>query len=101
MPVIKSAKKKLRQDKKRTLQNKRIENLLKEIVKKAQKNPSDENIKKAISVVDKAIKKKIIHKNKGARIKSSLSRLLTKAKPKLDKKPKTETKKKEVKQKPS
>lgn len=78
MPVIKSAKKKLRQDKKRTLQNKSLENLFKKMVKEAQKNPSKENIQKAVSVVDKAAKKNIIHKNKAARIKSSLSKLLIK-----------------------
>mgnify|MGYP001573026080 CR=1 FL=1 len=82
MPVIKSAKKKLRQDKKRALRNKNLKNLFKKMVKMAQKNPSEENIKKAISVVDKAGKKNIIHKNKASRIKSSLSKLLGK-KPKL------------------
>ncbi|MEK7534157.1 MAG: 30S ribosomal protein S20 [Patescibacteria group bacterium] len=84
MPVIKSAKKKLRQDKKRTLQNKSIENLFKKMVKEAQKNPSEENIKKAVSVVDKMAQKNTIHKNKASRIKSTLSKLSAK-KPKLPK----------------
>ena len=75
MPVIKSAKKKLRQDKKRTIRNKSVENLFRKMVKKAQKNPTNANIQKAVSTVDKAVKKKIIHKNKAARIKSSLSKL--------------------------
>lgn len=75
MPVIKSAKKKLRQDRKRTLRNKNQQNLFKKMVKLAQKNPSEENIKKAVSAVDKAAKKNIIHKNKAARIKSTLSKL--------------------------
>lgn len=78
MPVIKSAKKKLRQDKKRTLHNKSLENLFKKMVKEATKNPSEANIKKAVSAVDKAAKKNIIHKNKASRIKSSLSKLLGK-----------------------
>jgi small subunit ribosomal protein S20 len=79
MPVIKSAQKKLRQDKRKTLQNKKLENLFKKMVNIAQKNPSEENIKKAVRAVDKAAKKKIIHKNKAARIKSTVSKLLKKA----------------------
>lgn len=78
MPVIKSAKKKLRQDRRKTLQNKSLENFFKKMVKIAQKKPSKENIQKAVSVVDKAAKKNIIHKNKAARIKSSLSKLIVK-----------------------
>jgi len=78
MPVIKSAKKKLRQDIKRELQNKSLKNLFKKMVKMAQKNPSEENIKKAVSVVDKMAQKNIIHKNKASRIKSTLSKLSAK-----------------------
>lgn len=76
MPIIKSANKKLRQDKKRTLRNKRLESLFKKMVKDAKKNPSKENLQKAASITDKAAKKNIIHKNKAARIKSSLSKLV-------------------------
>ena len=45
MPVIKSAKKKLRVDRKRTSANKKIENLLRLTIKKAQRKPSEKNIK--------------------------------------------------------
>lgn len=76
MPVIKSAKKKLRQDKKRTAQNKTVRNLLKNLVKKAKKKPSEKAIREASKIADKAAKKHIIHKNKAARIKSTLSKLL-------------------------
>ncbi len=78
MPVTKSAKKKLRQDKKRTLENKKIKNLLRDAIKKARKNPSEKNIIQATKLIDKAVKKYIIHKNKAARLKSSLSKLLSK-----------------------
>ena len=95
MPVIRSAKKKLRQDRKRTLGNKRLENLLKKVVKEAKKNPSEKSIRKAVSMVDKAASKNIIHKNKAARIKSNLSKLLSKktklSKRKQVKKPKQKT----------
>lgn len=77
MPVTKSAKKKFRQDKRKTLQNKNLENLFKKMIKMAQKNPTEENIKKAVIHVDKSAKKNIIHKNKAARIKSTLYKLLS------------------------
>jgi len=76
MPVTKSAQKKLRQDKRKTLQNKNLENLFKKMVKEAKKNPRVENIKKAVSAVDKSAKKNIIHRNKAASIKSTLYKLL-------------------------
>lgn len=78
MPVTKSAKKKFRQDKKRKLQNKKVEDNFKDLIKKAIKKPSSESVKKTISAVDKAVKNNIIHKNKAARIKSKLNQLLNK-----------------------
>lgn len=77
MPVIKSAKKKLRKDKKRELQNKILKNLFQKTLKQAEKNPSEANIRKAVKIIDKIAKKNIIHKNKAARIKSKLSKLIT------------------------
>ncbi len=81
MPVIKSAKKKLRQDKKRTAQNKKVKDTLKDVIKKAKKSPSEKTVKEAVKIIDKAAKQNIIHKNKAARIKSALSKLLTKKSP--------------------
>lgn len=80
MPIIKSAKKKLRKDKKRTVQNQERENNLKDIVKKVTKNPSEKLLREAVSIVDKATKRNIIHKNKASRIKSKLAKLLAKPK---------------------
>lgn len=76
MPVIKSAKKKLRQDKKRTAQNRRVKNILQTLIKKAEKTQSEAAVKIATQAADKAAKHNIIHKNKAARIKSALSKLL-------------------------
>lgn len=76
MPVIKSAKKKLRQDKGRTARNKVVEDTMKSLLKKARKSPTAENIRLAVQATDKAAKKYIIHKNKAAHVKSSLSRLV-------------------------
>jgi small subunit ribosomal protein S20 len=81
MPVIKSAKKKLRKDRKREVINKNLKNLFKKNIKLAEKNPSEANVRKAVKIVDKIAKKNIIHKNKASRIKSKLSRLLAGKKP--------------------
>ena len=81
MPVIKSAKKKLRKDRKREIVNKNLKNLLKKNIKLAEKNPSETNIRKAVKIIDKTAKKNIIHKNKAARIKSKLAKLLAGKKP--------------------
>lgn len=80
MPVIKSAKKKLRQDKKRTAQNDKFVDAMKASVKEARRKPTAENIKKAFSATDKAAKKFVVHKNKAARLKAALAKLLAPAK---------------------
>lgn len=74
MPVIKSAKKKLKQDKKRTVANKAVKDLLKKTVKELNKIKNEKTLKEAFSIIDKAAKKNLIHKNKASRLKSSLSK---------------------------
>lgn len=81
MPAIKSAKKKLRQDKKRQLKNKHVKDAFKLAVKKAKATPTEKTVQEAFSASDKAAKIGIIHNNKAGRIKSSLSKLLTKKQP--------------------
>ena len=81
MPVIKSAKKKLRKDRKKEIVNKNLKNLFKKNIKLAERNPSEVNVKKAVKIIDKIAKKNIIHKNKAARIKSKLAKLLAGKKP--------------------
>jgi small subunit ribosomal protein S20 len=76
MPVIKSAKKKLRKDKKITAENKHLKSLLKSTIKQAEKKPTEASVKKAIKIIDKITKKKILHKNKASRIKSRLSKTI-------------------------
>ena|SRR5437660_412081 len=77
MPLIKSAKKKLRQDKKRTKRNKSTKDFFKEVLKNARKDPTTESLRLAVKITDKSVKKNLIHKNKAARIKSALSKLLS------------------------
>ncbi|MCL5746849.1 MAG: 30S ribosomal protein S20 [Patescibacteria group bacterium] len=76
MPVIKSAIKKLRQDKKREKINKKMRDFLKTAIKKTRKNPSMSSVRDTVSLVDKASKKHILHKNKAARIKSQLAKIV-------------------------
>lgn len=74
MPIIKSAIKKLRQDKKREKQNDLKRVILKNLVNKAKKASSVKNVQAAFSALDSAVKNNLIHKNKAARIKSRLSK---------------------------
>jgi small subunit ribosomal protein S20 len=80
MPVIKSAKKALRRDKRRALVNERIKEKVKAILKKTRKNPQKKNLKEAFAFLDRAAKKKVIHKNKANRLKSRLTKLAKKKK---------------------
>lgn len=77
MPVIRSAQKKLRADKIKEKRNNNLRNLLKKTLKLARKNPTPANLSKATKILDKLAKRKIIHKNKAARIKSTLSKIVT------------------------
>jgi len=97
MPIIKSAKKKLRQDKKRQLDNKKIKNTYKSVLKAAKEKPTPKAIEQAFSAIDKAAKKGIIHENKAARLKASVSKATvqptTKVKASVKSKKKTTVKK--------
>lgn len=78
MPIIKSAKKKLKQDIARQKHNQVTKNNYKEAAKKAVNSHKNEDIRKAISLINKAAKNNIIHKNKASRLTSKLSKLVTK-----------------------
>lgn len=76
MPVIKSAIKKQRQDKVSEKRNDVLRKNLLGAIKKANKTKAVNDVKKAISLVDKSVKNNLMHKNKGARIKSRLAKLV-------------------------
>ena len=84
MPILKSAIKKLKQDKKRTKVNKPYREKYRLAVKAVRANPSLKTLKAVgkAAALDKAAKKKVIHKNKASRLKSRLTRLLKKQKKK-------------------
>lgn len=80
MPIIKSAKKRVKTAAKANLRNAKTKRSLREAIKafgKAVTAGKPEQIakaqKEAISAIDKAAKKNVIHKNKAARQKAQLS----------------------------
>lgn len=93
MPVLESSKKALRVARRKAVTNARVRNLYKEALKKARKNPTEANIKKAYSLFDKAAKTNVIHKNKASRLKSRLAKLANKKAPKEEKPAKKRAKK--------
>jgi len=82
MPIIKSAIKKVRKDKKRTKVNEIYVKAYQATLKKIRKGGSD--AKKLISIfysqVDKAVKHHVIQKNKAIRLKSRVSKKISKKK---------------------
>ncbi|MDP3998435.1 MAG: 30S ribosomal protein S20 [bacterium] len=79
MPVIKSAIKKMRQDNKRRQANRLRKERVKAVIKTARRQPTDKNIRTAISLIDRLTKSDLVHRNKAARLKSQVSRLLVKS----------------------
>ena len=73
MPITKSAKKKLKKDNSREIDNLKLKKVYKKSVKKTRENPNKKNLTESSKVLDKAAKKGIIHKNKAARLKSRLA----------------------------
>ena len=90
MPVTETAKRALRSSKKKGLVNRVLKSRLEIAIRRAKKEKSEKTIKEAVTLTDRAAKRKIIHRNKAARIKSGLSKLLPK---KSSKKPKKSSKK--------
>jgi len=87
MPVTKSAKKALRQSKRRRLINLRRLNKMKNLIKQIRKlilaKKKDEALKllpQAAQAIDKAAKRGVIKKNTAARKKSRLSKAIDKIK---------------------
>ncbi len=77
MPNIKSALKKVRQDKRRAAVNLRLRRRYKEAVKKQRSEPNAENLKRAQKELDKAAKGGVIKKGKSSRLKSRLAKSLS------------------------
>jgi len=89
MSRTKSAKKSLRNAQRKQKHNSQIKQRVKKLIKGARKGKHKE-IKTIFSILDKIASRKIIHKNKAARLKSRLSRFVKQA-------PKQQTKSKSLK----
>jgi len=76
MPIIKSAKKKMRKDKKRTISNALITKEIKGLLKNARREPSVKTFSAVFSKLDKAVKTHLVHANTAARLKSRLAKLV-------------------------
>lgn len=76
MPITKSALKALRQQKRKTAANKPLRTRVKTTADTYKESPTLEKLSSAFSALDRAAKKNILHKNKAARLKSKLSKLL-------------------------
>jgi len=74
MPISLSAKKSLRKSLKNHKDNVSFKDQLKTTVKKFLAKPTNEGLKGVYSVLDKAVKNNIFHKNKSDRLKSNYSK---------------------------
>ncbi|MGP3779793.1 MULTISPECIES: 30S ribosomal protein S20 [Halanaerobium] len=82
MPIIKSAKKRVKITEKKTAQNRewkdRLKNAIKDMEKAVEagdKEAAAEQLKETKKVIDKAVTRNIIHKNNAARKKSRLTKM--------------------------
>ncbi|MBI2009693.1 MAG: 30S ribosomal protein S20 [Candidatus Chisholmbacteria bacterium] len=72
MPITTSARKALRRDIRRTVFKRRIREQVSLAVKQARWRPTSDSLKKAQATLDRAAKKKVLHPNTAARLKSRL-----------------------------
>lgn len=75
MPITKSAIKKQRVDKKRTLSNLAAKGRLKSTIKEARSNPGAESLKALFSAMDRAVKHHLVTKGHASRLKSRISKI--------------------------
>lgn len=76
MPILKNAKKALRASQRKNIVNRGLKTRLKTSMDKVKDSKKVEDMSASFSAIDKAVKKNIIHKNKAARLKSRVSKLV-------------------------
>ena len=77
MPVTKTAKRALRVAKRKETINKALTTRLEIATRVAKKSKKEEDLRKAISLIDRCAKKGIFHRNKAARMKSQLAKAVS------------------------
>lgn len=76
MPLLKNAQKALRASHRKAEINRRVKSRTKTMIGAMRGKPSVKGLATAFSAIDVAVKKKMVHKNKAARLKSQLSKLV-------------------------
>jgi ribosomal protein S20 len=79
MPILANAKKALRSSARKQVINTRTRSRLRTMIDACRTAPTGATLSNAFSSIDIAVKNHIIHDNKGARLKSQLSRLIPQA----------------------
>ena len=79
MANLKSSLKDIRRTKRRTFLNNGYRTSVDKMTKAYNKNPDKKSLSRLFSIIDKMAKKNIYHKNKAAREKSRLSKILLKS----------------------
>jgi small subunit ribosomal protein S20 len=74
MPIIKSAKKRVRTARKAAIRNSKTKRSLRTALKSFTSSPTAKSQSAAQSNLDKAVKKGVIHKNKASRLKSQAAK---------------------------
>ncbi len=80
MPITAGAIRKLRSDKRRDAVNLKIKRALREAVLVMRRKPTEKSLRAVFTAADRAVKKRVIHDNKAARLKSRLAALVNKRK---------------------
>lgn len=76
MPILANAKKALRVSQRKAVVNQRIRSRVRTLMKKMQAEPTQATLQEVFSAIDRAAKKNLFHKNKAARLKAQMNRLL-------------------------
>lgn len=82
MPQTLSAKKALRQDRRRTAIAAKTKLAYKKAIKEARQGKTKTSLSKAFSLLDQAAKKRVIHKKRANRLKKRLTKLIKTKPPK-------------------
>jgi small subunit ribosomal protein S20 len=78
LPTHKSAKKRLKTNEKSNVRNRAVKSQIRTLVKNAETSVDEASLKEAVSQLDRAARKKVIHPNKAARMKSRLAKAVQK-----------------------
>jgi small subunit ribosomal protein S20 len=78
LPTHKSAKKRLKTNEKSNIRNRAVKSQLRTLVKNAETSVDEASLKEAVSLLDRAARKKVIHPNKASRMKSRLAKMVQK-----------------------